>query len=475
MGLRRRIFVNHLATLAIATTGTLLGLWAGNQLWRNSHVRVQVIERELQVIDDLNIRILQALPARNHYQASTKISLIQELEMDRQVMKQFIIHLEGIQALEGKAALAPELKHVLAVLIQNSQALIQGLDESKARLLASSKDPDAQRQIINDLIQANAITRLQNAINQLEQLRSRLSGELESAQEAEERSEALELLIPILSSLMAAGLGLLLAWRTSGLILRPIDRLNRRIAELRASGKLDLQPLEQKNVPAEIRSLNDNFNRLIQRLGDVHAQLEQLSLTDPLTQVGNRRCFDRMLHAEVARHRREGASMALLMLDLDRFKPYNDCYGHPAGDQCLIAVADVLKHLFRRSGDCICRIGGEEFAVVLPRTAIHEAEELALRIVKTTAALNLEHRANPPIGRVSVSVGVSCGRPSESLTGSWLLQAADQALYRCKGELGRNTVACAPAQEFGPSSIAASLSLAPSPERPLQDRAASSG
>jgi len=121
MGLRRRIFVNHLATLAIATTGTLLGLWAGNQLWRNSHVRVQVIERELQVIDDLNIRILQALPARNHYQASTKISLIQELEMDRQVMKQFIIHLEGIQALEGKAALAPELKHVLAVLIQNSR------------------------------------------------------------------------------------------------------------------------------------------------------------------------------------------------------------------------------------------------------------------------------------------------------------------------------------------------------------------
>ena len=110
-------------------------------------------------------------------------------------------------------------------------------------------------------------------------------------------------------------------------------------------------------------------------------------------------------------------------------------------------MAALLKDLFRRSGDQVCRIGGEEFAVILPGTSEKEAECLASRVVAATVELNLEHRANPPIGLVSVSVGVSSGRPSESLTGSWLLQAADQALYRCKGELGRNTVACAPSHD----------------------------
>ena len=261
-------------------------------------------------------------------------------------------------------------------------------------------------------------------------------------------------------------LALLFAWRTSRSILRPIDRLNQRIAELRRTGNLKLQPQDrgEGDVPHEIHALHDNFNGLIRRLSEVLAQLEQLSLTDPLTQVGNRRCFDQVLDAEVSRHRREGASMALLLLDLDHFKAYNDCYGHPAGDRCLIALADLLKDLFRRSGDRICRIGGEEFAVLLPRTGDREAECLASRIVAATAELNLEHRDNPPLGRVSVSVGVSSGRPSESLTGSWLLQAADQALYRCKRELGRNTVACAPAHDCYQPSAFASYQLAPAPD-----------
>jgi len=445
LGLRRRIFLNHLATLAIATTGTLLGLAAGNLLWRSSHERVQLIEQEVQVIDNLNIRILQALPPRNHYLATEKITHIDEhLENDSQVMKQFIMQLERLRPDQRQSALAPELKLLLDDLIRHSRGVLATLNQTKVRLATVGEDPVLQRQTITEMMHAEAITTLQASTHQLDQLRNRLAADLGAGRAKEERAEALEVLIPIVSALVAASLGLLFAWRTSGAILRPIDRLNRRIAELRSSGNLNLQPLQQGSVPREIRDLTENFNGLILRLREVLGQLETLSLTDPLTQVGNRRCFDQVLTTEVSRHRRDGQSLALLLLDLDHFKAYNDGYGHPAGDQCLIMVADLLKELFRRSADRICRIGGEEFAVILPRTADAEAQRLAARIVEATASLDLEHRHNPPFGRVTVSVGVSSGRPSESLTCSWLLQAADQALYRCKGELGRNVVACAP-------------------------------
>lgn len=445
MGLRRRIFLNHLVTLAIAASGTLIGLGIGNVMWHTTQTKVQGIERELQQIDDLNIRILQALPARNHYLNTEKIAHIEgHLELDSQVMRQFITQLERLQSAGGSKAPAPELKLFLDGLIKSSRSLLQILDQSQGRLRSSIDDPAVRKQTIADLVHSDPINALQASSDQLDQLRARLNIELAAGRAAEERAEALELLLPILSTLTAAGLGLMFAWRTSGAILRPIDRLNRRIAELRSSGNLDLHPLQQGAVPREIRDLTENFNGLILRLREVLGQLEILSLTDPLTQVGNRRCFDQVLHNEVARHRRDGEPLALLLLDLDHFKAYNDGYGHPAGDQCLIIVADLLKDLFRRSADRICRIGGEEFAVILPRTAQPEAQLLATRIVEATLQLGLEHRDNPPFGCVTVSVGVSSGRPSESLTGSWLLQAADQALYRCKGELGRNVVACAP-------------------------------
>lgn len=447
MGLRRRILFNNLATLAIAAGGMLLGLAAGNLLWRNAQARVEVIEGELKVIDDLNLRIPQAMPADNHYQPfETLAQTDNNLANDSKTLRQFVSHLERLASRQGESGMAPDMAPVMANLITQCRSLLGILAQVDSRLNRSGNDPAIKMQAVNSLVQSDTIVE-QACIGELEKLRARLTTDLAKVRGAEERAELLELLIPLCSTIVATGLALWFALRTSRAILRPIDLLNQRIGELRSTGNLQLQPLEQGCVPHEIRALNENFNGLIQWLSEVLAQLEKLSLTDSLTQVGNRRCFDQLLYAEVARHRREGASMALLLLDLDHFKAYNDCYGHPAGDRCLIAVAALLKDLFRRSGDQVCRIGGEEFAVILPGTNKKEAECLAGRIVAATVELNLEHRDNPPIGRVSVSVGVSSGRPSESLTGSWLLQAADQALYRCKGELGRNTMACAPSHD----------------------------
>jgi diguanylate cyclase (GGDEF)-like protein len=447
MGLRRRILFNNLATLAIAAGGMLLGLAAGNLLWRNAQARVEVIEGELKVIDDLNLRIPQAIPADNHYQPFETLAQTDDnLANDSKTLRQFISHLERLASRQGESGLAPDMAPVMANLITQCRSLLGILEQVDSRLNRTGNDPAIKMQAVNSLVQSETIVE-QACIGELEKLRARLTTDLATVRGAEERAELLELLIPLCSTFVATGLALWFALRTSRAILRPIDLLNQRIGELRSTGNLQLQPLEQGCVPHEIRALNENFNGLIQWLSEVLAQLEKLSLTDPLTQVGNRRCFDQLLYAEASRHRREGASMALLLLDLDHFKAYNDCYGHPAGDRCLIAVAALLKDLFRRSGDQVCRIGGEEFAVILPGTNKKEAECLAGRIVAATVELNLEHRDNPPIGRVSVSVGVSSGRPSESLTGSWLLQAADQALYRCKGELGRNTMACAPSHD----------------------------
>ena len=445
MGLRRRIFLNHLATLTIVSLGTLVGLVVGNHIWKASHGRVQTIQNEIQVIDDLNIRILQALPARNHYaHTDSPNHILEHIEKDSQVINQFTAQVDRIQAALNRKDQSGDLESVLQDLIQQTIAVRADLDQARTRMVSSNADPHQAVQIINELLHSETISKMETFSQQLDQQRNRLSLELETSRVAEERGETLEVLVPVFSTLLASLSGILFAWRTSGLILRPIDRLNQRIAELRSSGNLDLQPLQQGQVPREILELTENFNGLIQRLREVLAQLESLSLTDSLTQVGNRRCFDHGLQREVSRHRREGESLALLLLDLDHFKAYNDRYGHPAGDQCLIAVADLLKKLFNRGTDQICRIGGEEFAVILPTTSEQEAQQQAQRIIDSTTLLALEHRHNPPFGRVTVSVGVSSGRPSESLTGSWLLQAADQALYRCKGELGRNVVACAP-------------------------------
>lgn len=447
MGLRRRILFNNLATLAIAATGMVLGLAAGNLVWRNAQARVEVIEGELKLIDDLNIRFIKAMPADNSYQPfATLAQIADNLEKDSKALKQFVSHLERLALRQGESESTPDMAPAMANLTTQSRSLLETMEQVDSRLDRSGNDPTIKMQAVQGLVQSDANVE-QACIKELKTLRARLTADLARVRSAEKRAELLELLIPLTFTLLATGLALLFAWRTSRSILRPIDLLNQRIGELRNTGNLDLQPLEQGSIPQEIRALNENFNGLIQWLSEVLAQLEKLSLTDSLTQVGNRRFFDQLLYAEVSRHRREGASMALLLLDLDHFKAYNDCYGHPAGDRCLVAVAALLKDLFRRSGDQVCRIGGEEFAVILPGTSRKEAECLAGRIVAATVELNLEHRANPPIGRVSVSVGVSSGQPSESLTGSWLLQAADQALYRCKGELGRNTVACAPSDD----------------------------
>ena len=137
---------------------------------------------------------------------------------------------------------------------------------------------------------------------------------------------------------------------------------------------------------------------------------------------------------------RSNSPVSLVMADIDHFKPYNDQYGHIAGDRCLQQVAGAIAAGVQRAGALVARYGGEEFAVILPGTDEATAREVAERIRRHVEALALVHVGNPSQGHVTISMGISTRTPPQTEDFISLMQSADQALYRAK-EGGRNTVA----------------------------------
>ncbi len=172
----------------------------------------------------------------------------------------------------------------------------------------------------------------------------------------------------------------------------------------------------------------------------LNRELAVLANTDGLTGLANRRRFDQALGQEWDRAARDRRPLSLLMIDVDRFKLYNDQYGHQRGDQCLFAVAAAVGELVRRPGDLAARYGGEEIALLLPATTAVGAAELAARLCGAIEARAITHEANLPGRVVTVSIGVATTSPglTEQATGSRaLIAAADAALYEAKRR-GRN-------------------------------------
>lgn len=171
-------------------------------------------------------------------------------------------------------------------------------------------------------------------------------------------------------------------------------------------------------------------------LAEANAELSSLALKDGLTNIANRRAFDAAMQRELARARRDGTSVALLMLDVDHFKKFNDSYGHQAGDACLRRIASTISSQVTRPADLPARYGGEEFVVLLPATSPHGVATVAERIREAVAALQIEH-ANSVEGRVTVSIGGATMNPAIDADPAHLISAADKALYEAKRE-GRN-------------------------------------
>lgn len=170
--------------------------------------------------------------------------------------------------------------------------------------------------------------------------------------------------------------------------------------------------------------------------GDI---LRGLVFVDGLTGVANRRRFDEMLQAEFRRCRRSATPLALLMIDIDHFKRYNDHYGHPTGDACLQAVASALKGHFTRSHDLVARYGGEEFVYLIPECSQADSRVKAENLRQAVQGLGIPHAASPTDSSVTLSIGVAAFIPDGQNTPQQLVAAADKALYVAKAS-GRNRV-----------------------------------
>jgi diguanylate cyclase (GGDEF)-like protein len=165
--------------------------------------------------------------------------------------------------------------------------------------------------------------------------------------------------------------------------------------------------------------------------------MRELTLTDALTGVANRRHFNDTLELEWRRCARSGMPLAAIMIDIDHFKRYNDAYGHQAGDLCLQQVAAAMKRCAARPQDLLARYGGEEFILLLPQEGLAGATAVARRILDEVDALALPHAASPTSSVVSVSMGVAAIAPGETADPDLLIRSADEQLYRAK-QHGRN-------------------------------------
>ncbi|MBI3545264.1 MAG: diguanylate cyclase [Gammaproteobacteria bacterium] len=186
----------------------------------------------------------------------------------------------------------------------------------------------------------------------------------------------------------------------------------------------------------ELGRLARAFNSMAERLMKHQNKLQELSTHDGLTDLYNRREFDNRLREETLRARRYNKPFSVLMLDIDHFKNVNDRYGHQAGDEVLITVADLIR-LNVRPVDSVCRYGGEELTVILPETSGDGARILSERI-RATIEESLTATPQGDVIRVTVSIGIATF-PHDADTGAALVNAADRALYAAKQD-GRNLV-----------------------------------
>lgn len=190
----------------------------------------------------------------------------------------------------------------------------------------------------------------------------------------------------------------------------------------------------------ERKQHESELNQAYAELQEAHELLEQQNRIDPLTGLANRRYLDESLRLEWKRaQRHQDSPLTIILCDIDNFKRYNDTYGHPEGDDCLVRVAKAMSESFTRKIDLVARYGGEEFMIVLPNTTAEVAYKQADLMRRRVWNLNIEHKTSPTADRITISVGVFTIRPTRNCKLRTAIQHADSALYDAKAS-GRNKV-----------------------------------
>ena len=180
------------------------------------------------------------------------------------------------------------------------------------------------------------------------------------------------------------------------------------------------------------RTLEERIVTRTAELADANRRLEAMSRTDGLTGLANRRHFDDAFQREWSRAQRSGGSLAVIMTDIDMFKPYNDTYGHLRGDECLKEVSMIYAGAVRRKTDIVARYGGEEFVLLLPDTDGETAATIAETLRRKIVERGIAHESSPVAAVVTASFGVAAVTPDRESVPAHLLERADAALYRAK-------------------------------------------
>jgi diguanylate cyclase (GGDEF)-like protein len=263
----------------------------------------------------------------------------------------------------------------------------------------------------------------------------------------------------VTSGAVLVGSALIAYMVLSLLVLRPVVRMSemaRRFGEGelavrietsskdemgRLAGQLNGMAQQIQRYTTSLEELVDERTRELAEINDklvlANGQLERLARTDPLTSLFNRRHFTEQLQFEIRRGARTKHQFALIMMDVDHFKRYNDQNGHTAGDELLVQLAGLLQRNLRGT-DLIARYGGEEFIILLLDTGPDEGFATARKLQQVIEAQPFAHREKQPAGFVSVSVGVAF-YPHDSVDARTLIEYADQSLYASK-QAGRNRV-----------------------------------
>ncbi len=392
----------HLAVglLLVAFVGGFYTDFKANQLHHQS-MRIQLgLERMLRLNQGLTSVIAMAVLEKNSLRAAS----YQSLQIEFDATMQEVLQLTQTMTLAGD---------VLA-LSQEQQAL-RTVESRVFDLMRQEKWPDAYQVLLaSDYGMALKLYEINS-----EAAVGALSIELTNTAREHDQLRKLTLSLRLVAILLLLWAG----WRYS-------VRLQTELAE-----QLRLRvALAQANT-----ELEDKVQQRTQALEEVNHQLEVLSVTDALTRLANRRRFDAVWLDEWQRALRQATPLAVIMLDVDHFKAYNDHYGHQQGDECLRRVGEVLLTTVRRAGELVARYGGEEFVVVLPGTSVIHAMAVAESIRANIQAAGIAHAHSGVAAVVTVSLGVAVGIPTQGDARDALVHAADAALYRAKDQ-GRNRV-----------------------------------
>jgi diguanylate cyclase (GGDEF)-like protein len=196
---------------------------------------------------------------------------------------------------------------------------------------------------------------------------------------------------------------------------------------------------EREHIAQELGELTGSLRDRNRQLRDARRQLTDLANVDELTGLANRRRVNNVLKEEINRARRAGVELSVIMLDVDYFKNYNDTYGHPAGDDVLRKLADIMQRTSNRAGELVARYGGEEFIILLPGASAKAAKRTALRLREAVAQEAIPHSTSVVAPYITISQGVVTMPADSDCQPADLIKLADKALYSAKAA-GRNAI-----------------------------------